>query len=85
MNTLLRALDGDDPDLAIAILAAIQQIGDTRALRRVAFLIDSPVHYESVRNAAWECLPQVKLRLQEAQEAAGSAAARSARKYTHLC
>jgi HEAT repeat protein len=71
MNILLRALDGDDPDLAIAILAAMQQIGDARVLRRVAFLIDSPVHYESVRNAAWECLPQVKLRLQEAQEAQG--------------
>ena len=69
MNALLRALDGDDPDLAVAVLTAFQQIGDKRALRRVAFLIDSPVHYESVRNAAWECLPQVKLRLQEAQEA----------------
>ena len=69
MNALLRALDSDDPDLAVAVLTAFQQIGDRRALRRVAYLIDSPVHHESVRNAAWECLPQVKQRLLEAQEA----------------
>ncbi len=65
---LLRALDGDNPDLAVAVLAAMQQIGDERVLRRVAYVIDSPVHHDSVREAAHECLPHVKLRVKEAQD-----------------
>lgn len=65
MRLLLRALDGDNPTLAVAVLRALQKIGDERALRRVAFLIDSPVHFPPVRAAAETCLPHFKLRIRE--------------------
>ncbi len=67
MRLLLGALDGDNPALAVAILRALQKIGDERALRRVAFLIDSPVHFPPVRAAAENCLPHFKLRIREGQ------------------
>jgi len=66
MAVLLHVLDGEDTDLAVAVLNAMQEIGDTRALHRVAFLIDSPLHFKSVRSAAKTCLPYVKMRIREA-------------------
>lgn len=69
MRLLVDALDGDDPDLAVAILGALQQIGDERILRRIAFLIDSPLHFAPVRVAAQRCLPHVKRRILASQEA----------------
>ena len=66
MAVLLRALDGENTELAIAVLNAMQQLGDMRALHHVAFLIDSPVHFASVRRAAETCLPYVKMRIKEA-------------------
>lgn len=67
-TALLRTLDGDNPALAVAVLTAMQHIGDEQILRQVAFVIDSPVHHDAVREAAHECLPHVKLRIKEAQE-----------------
>ena len=66
---LLRTVDGDNPGLAVAVLAAMRHIGDEQILRQVAYVIDSPVHHNAVREAAHECLPHVKLRAREAQEA----------------
>ncbi len=66
---LLRTVDGDNPDLAVAVLAAMRHIGNEQILRQVAYVIDSPVHHNAVREAAHECLPHVKLRAREAQEA----------------
>ena len=68
-TVLLRALDGDNPDLAVAVLQAMRHIGDEQILRQLAYVIDSPVHHAVVREAAHECLPLVKQRVREAQEA----------------
>jgi HEAT repeat protein len=74
MDALIRELNGSDAPLTIAILRAFEQIGDERALPEVEWLamgnadLDSDVPAE-VRRAAQECLPFLRLRAEQAEQA----------------
>ncbi len=60
LDSLYRAMDRHDPALSIAILRAVEQIGDERALDYVARLADGKgiaARYDHVRAAAQECVP----------------------------
>ncbi len=70
MEALLRALGGKDNLLTIAILKALEQVGDERALPKVEGLArlknGKPAE---VRHAAEKCLPYLHLRAQQAEQA----------------
>jgi len=66
MEALLKALGGKDDRLIVAILTALAQVGDVRALPLVEGLV---LHGRTmdVRRAARECLPYLELRADEAR------------------
>jgi HEAT repeat protein len=68
MEALLRALGGRNDRLIAAILTALAQIGDARALPPVEGLVLHGRTME-VRRAARECLSYLQLRAAEAQQA----------------
>jgi hypothetical protein len=75
MDALIRELNGSDAQLTIAILKAFEQVGDERALPEVEWLamenselLDGDVPIE-VRRAAQECLPFLRLRAEQAEQA----------------
>jgi hypothetical protein len=68
MDGLLKALGGKDGALTLAILKALQQIGDDHAVSRVEELI-SKSKSTAVRNAAEECLPFLQARAEETRQA----------------
>lgn len=68
MNALLKALDGHDDALRVAILKALEQIGDAKAIPHVERIIAGPVT-PPVRRAAEECLPYLRLRAEQEQQA----------------
>lgn len=59
---LRRALDGSNEDLAIAVLRALEFVGDSNALWDVLKL-RSRTRAERVRDAAKECLPYLEARV----------------------
>ncbi|HZO86760.1 MAG TPA: HEAT repeat domain-containing protein [Chthonomonadaceae bacterium] len=68
MHALLKALVGRDDPLRIAILKALEQIGDERALPNVEWIIESNEPLD-VRRAAEECLPYLKMRAEYSEQA----------------
>lgn len=68
MNALLKALDGRDDALRVAILKALAQIGDAKAIPHVERIIAGPVT-PPVRRVAEECLPYLRLRAEQEQQA----------------
>jgi HEAT repeat protein len=68
MEALLRALGGKDDHLIVAILMALAQVGDAHAMPLVESLILHGRTME-VRRAARDCLPFLRLRAAEAQQA----------------
>jgi len=72
MKALIDLLrEGDDFDaLRLALLQALEQIGDERAIPVVTGLRDSPRVRLEVRQAAAECLPALENRIRLARESA---------------
>jgi hypothetical protein len=68
MDALVKALGGKDEALTLAILKALEQIGDDRALHKVEELsqVGGGV---AVRKAALECLPFLQARAEETRQA----------------
>jgi HEAT repeat protein len=68
MEALLKALGGRDEGLIVAILKALEQVGDERALPAVEGLV---VHGRTmdIRRAARDCLPYLQLRADAARQA----------------
>lgn len=70
MDLLLKQLSGKDSVLTIAILKALEQIGDEKALAEVEWLAendeDAPAE---VRQAAQDCLPFLRIRAEEVRQA----------------
>jgi len=69
MDALVKALDGKDRDLTLAILKALEQIGDGRALEAVERLA-SKSKDARVRQAAEECLPALRESAEIARQSA---------------
>src|SRR5262249_22079062 len=68
MNALLKALESKDGALRVAILKALEQIGDERAFPYVQHICLRYSPYQ-VRHAAEECLPYLRLRAAQAHQA----------------
>lgn len=66
-EALVKALGGKDEALTLAILKALEQIGDDQALARVQEL--SARGSAAVRSAAADCLPFLQARAEEARQA----------------
>jgi HEAT repeat protein len=69
MDTLIRALGGKDHLLTIAILRALEQVGDEKALPKVERLAEDGSKPLEVHRAAEACLPYLRLRAQQAEQA----------------
>lgn len=68
MKALIELLKEDHEPLRLALLAALEQIGDDRAIPMVREVRDSPRLALEVRQAAAECLPALENRVRLAQE-----------------
>jgi hypothetical protein len=68
MTALIELLKEDYDALRLALLTALEQIGDERAITRVMEVRDSPRISLEVRQAAAECLPTLKNRVRLARE-----------------
>lgn len=72
MAILLKQLDGKNFSLVIAILKALEQIGDARAIPKVERIVDapfSPQYPTRVVEAAQECLPFLQQRAEQSRQA----------------
>jgi hypothetical protein len=66
-NSLYRHLRGRNVELSLAILRALEQVGDARAVPHVQRLTEAGVPCDGrVRKAAEECLPYLLLRVERA-------------------
>ena len=70
MKALINLLREDYDELRLALLKALEQIGDERAISLVMDLRDSPRINLDVRQAAAECLPALENRVRSARESA---------------
>ncbi|MCW3100055.1 MAG: hypothetical protein JWL77_5673 [Chthonomonadaceae bacterium] len=70
MKALISLLREEYDPLRLAILQALEQIGDERAIFMVMDLRDSPHIHRDVRQAAAECLPALENRARMARESA---------------
>jgi len=70
MQALIDLLREDYNELRLALLKALEQIGDERAISMVMDLRDSPRVNLDVRQAAAECLPALENRVRLARESA---------------
>jgi hypothetical protein len=66
MSALLALADSEDPQMQLALLAALEQVGDERALSVVQDLAVNAS--TAVRNRAIECLPALEARTQRVRE-----------------
>jgi HEAT repeat protein len=71
MDALIRVLGGRDRDLSIAILKALEQVGDERALPAVERLASRKGRGRDghVYRAAEECLPALRQRAERSRQA----------------
>jgi len=70
MKALIELLREDYDELRLALLKALEQIGDERAIPMVTDLRDAPRVNLDVRQAAAECLPALENRVRIARESA---------------
>ncbi len=68
MAALLSIAHGDDASLKVALLRALEQIGDSRAIPTVEHLLRD--NWKIVRNQAEQCLPYLRERARRARESA---------------
>ena len=70
MAALVALLKVEDDPLLLALLQALEQIGDARAVPGVLALRDSPRVHPAIRQAAAECLPSLENRVRLSRESA---------------
>lgn len=71
MQALIDAIrrQKDYPTFMLALLKGLEQIGDERALPNVEALTRDPYIFPAVRQAAWDCLPYLQIRAEQAEQA----------------
>lgn len=70
MDALLHLAYHADNTIRLALLKALEQIGDARAIPAVLYLRDDPTILGRVRLAANECLPYLEARQRRSRESA---------------